>query len=40
MKPVSTIHTKWSTLAIGTQEEREALRQRSQENLVSLYRNI
>ena len=35
MKPVSTIHAKWSTLAIDTQGDRETLRQRSQENPVS-----
>ena len=40
MKPVSTIHAKWSTPAIDTQGDRETLRQRSQENPVSPYGNI
>lgn len=40
MKPVSTIHVKWSTLAIDTQGDRAILRQRSQENPVSPYGNI
>lgn len=40
MKPVSTIHAKWSTSTIDTQGDRETLRQRSQENTVSPYGNI
>lgn len=40
MKPVSTIHAKWSTPAIDTRGDRETLRQRSQKNIVSPYGNI
>lgn len=39
MKPVSTIHVKWSTPTIGTQGDRETLRQRLQENTVNPYGN-